>query len=118
MKISRKTFLFRSFKLTIGSFLFLPFLKFGNTKASTVLRAGNNPDPTQWKNDEINISWIGHSTVLMNIFGTIIVTDPVLFEKIGVDFFGFTIGQSRYSEPALAINKFPCPDFILLSHAH
>ena len=118
MKISRKTFLFRSFKLTIGSFLFLPFLKFGNTKASTVLRAGNNPDPTQWKNDEINILWIGHSTVLMNIFGTIIVTDPVLFEKIGVDFFGFTIGQSRYSEPALDINKFPCPDFILLSHAH
>jgi L-ascorbate metabolism protein UlaG (beta-lactamase superfamily) len=54
----------------------------------------------------------------MNLFGTIIVTDPVLFEKIGFDFFGITIGQSRYSEPALEISKFPCPDFILLSHAH
>ena len=118
MKISRKTFLFRSLKLTIGSFLFLPFLKVVETKASTIIKAGTSPDPSQWKNDEINISWIGHSTVLMNFFGTIIVTDPVLFEKIGIDFLGFTIGQSRYTEPALDINKFPCPDFILLSHAH
>jgi L-ascorbate metabolism protein UlaG (beta-lactamase superfamily) len=54
----------------------------------------------------------------MNLFGTIIITDPVLFEKIGVNFLGFTIGQSRYSEPALEINKFPRPDLILLSHAH
>jgi L-ascorbate metabolism protein UlaG (beta-lactamase superfamily) len=118
MKISRKTFLFRSFKLSVGSILFLPFLKYGETKASIVLKAGNKPNPFQWKNDEINISWIGHSTILMNFFGTIIVTDPVLFEKIGIDFLGFTIGQSRYSEPALDLNNFPCPDFILLSHAH
>src|SRR5665647_625519 len=118
MKISRKKFLFRSLKLTLGSFLFLPLLKFGESKANGVVKAGTNPDPTQWKNDEINISWVGHSTVLMNLFGTIIVTDPVLFEKIGLDIFGITIGQSRYSEPALEIDKFPCPDFILLSHAH
>jgi L-ascorbate metabolism protein UlaG (beta-lactamase superfamily) len=54
----------------------------------------------------------------MNLFGTIIITDPVLFEKIGLDIFGITIGQSRYSEPALEIGQFPCPNFILLSHAH
>jgi L-ascorbate metabolism protein UlaG (beta-lactamase superfamily) len=118
MKISRKKFLFRSLKLTLGSFLFLPFLKFGETKGDELLKSGNHPDPTAWKNDEINISWIGHSTILMNIFGTIIITDPVLFGKIGLDFFGLTIGQSRYSEPALEIEQFPCPDFILLSHAH
>jgi L-ascorbate metabolism protein UlaG (beta-lactamase superfamily) len=93
-------------------------LKFGETKANGVVKDGISPDPNEWKNDEINISWIGHSTILMNLFGTIIVTDPVLFEKIGFDFFGITIGQSRYSEPALEISKFPCPDFILLSHAH
>jgi L-ascorbate metabolism protein UlaG (beta-lactamase superfamily) len=29
-----------------------------------------------------------------------------------------TIGQSRYSSPALDFDKFPCPDLILLSHAH
>jgi L-ascorbate metabolism protein UlaG (beta-lactamase superfamily) len=118
MKISRKKFLFRSLKLTLGSFLFLPLLKLGETKAKGIVKAGTGPDPPEWKNDEINISWIGHSTILMNLFGTIIVTDPVLFSKIGLNIFGITIGQSRYSEPALEIDKFPCPDFILLSHAH
>ena len=54
----------------------------------------------------------------MNLFGTIILTDPVLFGKIGLDFFGLTIGQSRYSVPALEIDQIPCPDIILLSHAH
>ena len=118
MKISRKKFLFRSLKLTLGSLLFFPLLKFGDIKANEISNTGTRPDPNDWKNDEINIAWIGHSTVLMNLFGTIIVTDPVLFEKIGLDIFGITVGQSRYSEPALEIGKFPCPDLILLSHAH
>jgi L-ascorbate metabolism protein UlaG (beta-lactamase superfamily) len=118
MKISRKKFLFRSLKLALGSVLFFPLLGPGETKARKLENTGIKPDPTDWKNNEINISWIGHSTILMNLFGTIIVTDPVLFEKIGLDFLGITIGQSRYSEPALEINKFPHPDFILLSHAH
>jgi L-ascorbate metabolism protein UlaG (beta-lactamase superfamily) len=118
MKISRKKFLFRSLKLTLGSLLFFPLLKFGEIKANEISNTGTRPDPNDWKNDEINIAWIGHSTILMNLFGTIIVTDPVLFEKIGLDIFGITIGQSRYSEPALEIGKFPCPDLILLSHAH
>ena len=68
MKISRKKFLFRSLKLTLGSFLFLPLLKLGETKANGIVKAGTGPDPTEWKNDEINISWIGHSTILMNLF--------------------------------------------------
>jgi L-ascorbate metabolism protein UlaG (beta-lactamase superfamily) len=118
MKISRKKFLFRSLKLALGSLLFFPLLKFGKIKANEISNTGTRPDPNDWKNDEINIAWIGHSTILMNLFGTIIVTDPVLFEKIGLDIFGITIGQSRYSEPALEIGKFPCPDLILLSHAH
>jgi L-ascorbate metabolism protein UlaG (beta-lactamase superfamily) len=118
MKISRKKFLFQSLKLSLGSFLFLPLLKLSETKANNIDQIDISPDPTKWKNNEINISWIGHSTVLMNLFGTIIVTDPVLFEKIGLDFLGITIGQSRYLGPALEIEKFPCPDFILLSHAH
>jgi L-ascorbate metabolism protein UlaG (beta-lactamase superfamily) len=118
MKISRKTFLSRGLKLTIGSLLFFPLLKFGETAARNKIKIENSPDPSQWNNKDLNIAWIGHSTILMNLFGTIIITDPVLFEKIGVNFLGFTIGQSRYSEPALEINKFPRPDLILLSHAH
>ena len=76
------------------------------------------PDPTDWKNDEINIAWIGHSTVLINFYGTVILTDPVLFERIGVRIFGMTFGPSRFTHPALTVDEIPKPDIILLSHAH
>ncbi|MEO8232372.1 MAG: MBL fold metallo-hydrolase, partial [Ignavibacteriota bacterium] len=76
------------------------------------------PDPTNWKNDEINIAWIGHSTVLINFYGTVILTDPVLFERIGVRIFGMTFGPSRFTHPALTVDEIPKPDIILLSHAH
>lgn len=93
-------------------------MKLGEPKAKGITTIGTSPNPSEWKDTDINISWIGHSTVLINLFGTIIVTDPVLFNKIGPNIFGITIGQSRYSEPALEIERFPRPDLILLSHAH
>ncbi|MDT3695603.1 MAG: MBL fold metallo-hydrolase [Ignavibacterium sp.] len=76
------------------------------------------PDPSLWKEDEINIAWIGHSTVLINFFGTTILTDPVFYERIGVSIFGMTFGPSRFTYPALTIDEIPKPDIILLSHAH
>jgi L-ascorbate metabolism protein UlaG (beta-lactamase superfamily) len=76
------------------------------------------PDPEKWKDDEINIAWIGQSTVLINIFGTVILTDPVLFERIGVSILGMTFGPSRFTYPALTVDEIPKPDIILLSHAH
>jgi L-ascorbate metabolism protein UlaG (beta-lactamase superfamily) len=118
MSISRKRFLLHSLKLSLGAFLFLPFLKIGESKAGTRVDVDSSPHPEDWKDTDINIAWIGHSTILINLFGTIILTDPVLFDKFGVDVFGLTIGPARYSQPALTIDKIPCPDIILLSHAH
>lgn len=76
------------------------------------------PEPDKWKSDEINISWIGHATVLINFYGTIILTDPVLFERVGVSIFGMTFGPSRFTHPALTADEIPKLDIILLSHAH
>jgi L-ascorbate metabolism protein UlaG (beta-lactamase superfamily) len=78
----------------------------------------NVPDPSKWKDDEVNMAWIGHSTVLMNIFGTLIITDPVLFDRIGLYFFGITFGPARFTAPALDFDQIPKPDLVLLSHAH
>lgn len=76
------------------------------------------PDPDTWKDDEVNIAWIGHATVLINFYGIIILTDPVLFERVGLYFLGLTWGPSRFTHPALTIDEIPKPDLILLSHAH
>jgi len=103
-----------------GASLFLPSLtNIYNSHAKEVpLAASFKPEPETWKDDEINIAWIGHATVLINFFGTWILTDPVLFERIGLYVLGTNWGPSRLTHPALNINEIPKPDIILLSHAH
>jgi len=54
----------------------------------------------------------------MNIHGTIVLTDPVLFDRVGVRFLGNTIGPYRLTRPALTAEEIPTPDLVLLSHAH
>jgi L-ascorbate metabolism protein UlaG (beta-lactamase superfamily) len=56
--------------------------------------------------------------VLINFFGITILTDPVLFRRIGVRLLGFTIGPKRLTAPALAFHQLPQIDVIVLSHAH
>lgn len=62
--------------------------------------------------------WIGHSTVLLNVAGVWILTDPVLFDSYGVNILGMTIGPGRMRKPALSVQDIPKPDILLLSHAH
>lgn len=112
--MNRRKFL-RNISLVSAGFLFLN--EKIHAKQAPAL-PNYKPDPTRWKNNEINIAWIGHSTILMNFYGTTILTDPVLFERVGVSIFGMTFGPSRFTNPALSVNEIPKPDIILLSHAH
>lgn len=64
------------------------------------------------------ICWIGHSTVLINLFGTWILTDPVLFDNFGLRILGMTFGPRRHRPPIIDIDSIPRPDLVLLSHAH
>lgn len=77
------------------------------------------PEPALWDNSTITAAWIGQSTILINFFGTRIITDPVFSERIGLNVAGlFTIGPRRLVLPALTISELPPIDLILLSHAH
>lgn len=81
-------------------------------------RPSFEPDPAAWHDDTITAAWIGHATVLINFFGTWIITDPVFSERIGVRVLGFTLGPKRLVWPALHAAMLPNVDLILLSHAH
>ena len=98
--------------------IFTPLFLRSEIKAAPVIKLNYKPEPAEWKNHDLTISWIGHSTVLINFFGKWILTDPVLFDRVGVYLFGASIGPSRLTPPALNISEFPKPDLILLSHAH
>src|SRR5438105_439764 len=76
------------------------------------------PDPAKWNDTQITIAWIGHATVLINFFGIRILTDPVLFSRIGIRLPGFTVGPKRLTAPALEFDELPKVDIVLLSHAH
>ena len=76
------------------------------------------PDPLRWNDHQITAAWIGHATVLINFFGINILTDPVLFGRIGIRLPGFTIGPKRLTAPALEFHELPKIDVVLLSHAH
>jgi L-ascorbate metabolism protein UlaG (beta-lactamase superfamily) len=74
--------------------------------------------PESWSNDNLTAAWIGHSTVLINFFGVNILTDPVLFPRIGIRLPFLTIGPKRLTEPALTFAELPTIDLVLLSHGH
>lgn len=112
--MKRKDFIKTSFYSLLGLLFFHNEVHPKPEEVSVIYK----PDPSLWKDDEINIAWLGHSTVLINFFGTKILTDPVLYERVGLYFLGITWGPSRFTHPALTIEEIPKPDIILLSHAH
>jgi L-ascorbate metabolism protein UlaG (beta-lactamase superfamily) len=80
--------------------------------------AFTKPEPLKWNDTQVTAAWIGHATVLINFFGVKILTDPVLFPRIGIRSHGLTIGPKRLTAPALEFHELPKIDVVLLSHAH
>src|SRR5204863_3920122 len=76
------------------------------------------PKPEEWEDNAITASWLGHSTVLLNFYGLTILTDPVLFRRVGANLRIGTIGPKRLVDPALRVRQLPPVDLVLLSHAH
>ena len=83
-----------------------------------ITSAPAKPEPLKWSDAQVTVAWLGHATVLINFFGIKILTDPVLFPRVGIRLPGFTIGPKRLTAPALEFHELPKIDLIILSHAH
>jgi L-ascorbate metabolism protein UlaG (beta-lactamase superfamily) len=66
----------------------------------------------------VTLAWLGHATVLINFYGVRILTDPVLYPRIGVDLGLGTLGPMRLVHCALTPDELPEIDLVLVSHAH
>ncbi|HEX3926987.1 MAG TPA: MBL fold metallo-hydrolase [Gemmatimonadales bacterium] len=86
--------------------------------AGTIAPAPHRPDPASWPDDGVTLAWLGHATVLLKVFGTWIITDPVLGRRIGVSIGPVQIGVRRLVAPALRVRELPPIDLVLISHAH
>jgi L-ascorbate metabolism protein UlaG (beta-lactamase superfamily) len=78
----------------------------------------HKPQPAAWSNDRLTVAWIGHASVLINFYGTWLLTDPALRDRVGVSVAGLTFGPRRLVQPALSIQDLPPLDAVLVSHAH
>jgi L-ascorbate metabolism protein UlaG (beta-lactamase superfamily) len=81
-------------------------------------RAPHTPQPATWSDNAVTLAWLGHATVLINFYGVRILTDPVVFPRIGVDALIGTIGPLRLVACALTPDQLPDIDLVLVSHAH
>jgi L-ascorbate metabolism protein UlaG (beta-lactamase superfamily) len=92
--------------------------RYQRQRCRVVMPSPGQPRWQNWPDKGVHAAWIGHSTVLLKIDGTTILTDPVFSERCGIRVGFVTIGLKRLVEPALEIPRLPHIDIILLSHAH
>ena len=65
--------------------------------------------------DDCTATWIGHSTVLLQVGGLNIITDPMFSERA---FPVQWMGPRRLMDPGLALDALPPLDVVLVSHNH
>jgi L-ascorbate metabolism protein UlaG (beta-lactamase superfamily) len=92
---------------------------FATAHADRPMPSTMKPTPARWPNDRITVSNLGHATLLMNFLGVRMITDPSLFDRVGlaVDSI-FTIGPKRIMAPPLAPSELRDIQLILITHAH
>jgi L-ascorbate metabolism protein UlaG (beta-lactamase superfamily) len=63
----------------------------------------------------MRITYVGHATLLIQIAGVTVLTDPNFDDTLG-----FAIGQRlrRVSAPGVALDRLPPLDLVLVTHAH
>jgi N-acyl-phosphatidylethanolamine-hydrolysing phospholipase D len=69
-----------------------------------------NPDP-----DQIQITWVGHSTFLIQMDGCNILTDPIFNDRSSPFSFG---GFKRLAAPGIQFEDLPLIHVVLISHDH
>jgi len=63
----------------------------------------------------LRVSWLGHSSVLIEIDGQRVLTDPVFSDRASP--LGWA-GPQRYYAPVLQLSELPAIDAVLISHDH
>lgn len=76
------------------------------------------PNWREWRDDELTMAWLGHSMVLINFYGSWILTDPTFSERVGINLLVYTIGPRRLVACPIEPKDLPRLDLVLLSHAH
>jgi N-acyl-phosphatidylethanolamine-hydrolysing phospholipase D len=75
----------------------------------------NSPEGLRANTDTPTLTWIGHSTFLIQIEGRNILTDPIFTDRASPVYFA---GPKRITPPGLKLEQLPRIDIVLISHDH
>lgn len=114
---------------------------FVNDEATEVMQEGGYGTLTQWLSSDVmrvpscqlpmvkdvaarlakpvgsglRVTWLGHSTTLVELDGTVILTDPMFSERASPSSLA---GPKRFHPPPLSLDDLPRIDAVVVSHDH
>lgn len=96
-------------------------LEYATNKAENIPKKSLGPFKTDYNiyntppANGLRITWIGHSSILIEIDGKRILTDPVWSKRVS---FSQNMGPKRFFEAPVALKDLPPLDAIIVSHDH
>jgi N-acyl-phosphatidylethanolamine-hydrolysing phospholipase D len=88
----------------------------GERRVAPLERVAPDIQALRGNTSRASVTWIGHSTLLVQLDGVNFLTDPTWSPRSGP--FGGFVGVGRYTPPAIALDDLPRIDFVLISHDH
>jgi len=100
----------------------IPMIRaYASNKAEVVPKKALGPfktDVTVYQNRPktgLRITWVGHSSLLIEIDGRTILTDPVWSQRVSMT---QLMGPKRFFDPPVGLSNLPPLDAIIISHDH
>jgi N-acyl-phosphatidylethanolamine-hydrolysing phospholipase D len=88
----------------------------GERRVAPLERVAPDIQALRGNTSQPSVTWVGHSTLLVQLDGVNFLTDPTWSARSGP--FGGFVGVGRYTPPAIAFDDLPHIDFVLISHDH
>ncbi|XP_051547417.1 N-acyl-phosphatidylethanolamine-hydrolyzing phospholipase D-like isoform X2 [Myxocyprinus asiaticus] len=74
-----------------------------------------NRDQCGQTGSSLRVTWLGHATVLVEMEGLVILTDPMFSQRASPMPF---MGPKRYRDPPCTVEQLPRLDVVVISHTH
>lgn len=107
----RASMLARAASFVVGGTWFRP-----EYRVAPLPRAAPDLDRLWSERGEPSVTWVGHATLLVQLDGVSILTDPTWSDRVGP--LGGRLGVARYTPPGIRFEDLPRIDLVLISHDH
>jgi N-acyl-phosphatidylethanolamine-hydrolysing phospholipase D len=85
------------------------------SNAYKIDRVETDPEAIHSPPETLQITWIGHATILIQSRGINILTDPMFSDRASpISFFG----PERHNPPSVKLKELPSIDYVVISHSH